>query len=211
MIRLAGQVVPLKVNAEKSDGPSVAKRYRVQGFPTILFINTSGEVEGRIGGYMPPEGFSREMATIEKAHSEFPAMEAKHKAHPSDAGLSARMAVLYAGRGMAEKAEAALAAAQKGPLADKNALAKAYNAVGDHYQAGGQFDKAIPLFKLGAKSATNSNDLAYSDMSIAACYLSQNKVSDAVPYLEATLKIPNCPMDMKAQAEQALASARAKK
>lgn len=211
MIQLAGQLVPLKVNAEKSDGPTIAKKYGVHGFPTILFINSTGEVEGKIGGYMPPEGFSQQMEAIAKSHSEFPALEAKYKAHPNDAAMAAQMAGAYAGRGMMVKAESALAAAEKGPSQDKNALAKAYNAVGDHYQESGEFDRAISLFQKGAKLAVSPNDLAYSHMSIAACYWSQNKPSAAIPSLEATLKVPNCPKDMKAQAEQMLAAAKTRK
>src|SRR5262249_15564150 len=134
VIRLAGQVVPLKVNAEKNDGPSIAKKYGVRGFPTILFINASGVVEGRIGGYMPPEGFSGQMQTLTKAHAEFPALEAKYRSSPHDASLAAKMAGIYAGRGSIDKAETALEAAEKGNLSDKGALAKAYNAVADHYQ-----------------------------------------------------------------------------
>ena len=57
MIKLAAQLVPLKVNAEK-EGKDLAKKYDVRGFPTILFLTAEGDIMGRIGGYMPPTEFA---------------------------------------------------------------------------------------------------------------------------------------------------------
>jgi tetratricopeptide (TPR) repeat protein len=208
VIRLAGQVVPLKINAEKDEGPTVAKKYGIQGYPTILFINAAGEVEGKIGGYLPPEGFSQQMAAISRSHAEFPALVAKFKAHPNDSDLAALLAGAYAGRGKIEEAEAALAVAEKGSPKEKGALAKAYNAVGDFYQEKTNFDKAIPLFQKGAKAGSDPNDIAYSHMSVAACYFSQKKFSEAIPSLESTINLPNCPKDMMEQAKQMLAAAK---
>ena len=50
---MTGQVVPIKLDAEKGEGKTVARKYNVTGFPTILFINESGRVEATVGGYLP--------------------------------------------------------------------------------------------------------------------------------------------------------------
>ena len=51
-------VIPVKVNAEKG-GEDVARRYNVEGFPTILFVNASGEVVKRIDGYVDADDMLR--------------------------------------------------------------------------------------------------------------------------------------------------------
>ncbi len=49
-------VVLVKLNAEK-DGRSEATKYRVDGYPTVLFLNAQGAEVGRIPGYLPPGQF----------------------------------------------------------------------------------------------------------------------------------------------------------
>jgi thiol:disulfide interchange protein len=61
------RMVVVKLDAER-DGRDAARRYRVEGFPTILFLDGSGREVGRIPGYMPPEPFLEELGDIlEKA------------------------------------------------------------------------------------------------------------------------------------------------
>jgi len=87
-------------------------------------------------------------------------------------------------------------------------LAKAYNTVGDKFRQAGQQDKALSLYRKGAKTATEAGDIAYSNLSIAVTYLSQRMSKEALPYLESTIKLPNCPPYMLAQAKQILAAVR---
>jgi thiol:disulfide interchange protein len=47
----AKNLVAIRVNAEKG-GEKVAERYDVQGFPTILFVDGSGNVVKRIDGFV---------------------------------------------------------------------------------------------------------------------------------------------------------------
>jgi len=137
-------------------------------------------VEGTIGGYLPPDGFSQEMSAIAKTHFEFPAAEAKFKAHPADSSLAAKMAGLYAGKGKRIRRKRLLWLRKTAHRIRRGWL-KAYNAVGDHFQGVGQYDKAIPLFKKGAKMGKDPGDIAYSNMSIAACYFSQENAK--TPFL----------------------------
>lgn len=50
-------VLPIRVNAEKGSGRSVAARYRVRGLPTLLFVNADGNVVKRSEGYISADGF----------------------------------------------------------------------------------------------------------------------------------------------------------
>ncbi|MFZ1321091.1 MAG: thioredoxin fold domain-containing protein [Ignavibacteria bacterium] len=46
-----------KIDAEKGEGPELAKKYGVKGFPTIIFTDPSGTEIDRIYGYLPAEQF----------------------------------------------------------------------------------------------------------------------------------------------------------
>lgn len=46
-----------KIDAEKGEGPDLAKKYGVKGFPTIVFANADGTEIDRIYGYVPADQF----------------------------------------------------------------------------------------------------------------------------------------------------------
>jgi thioredoxin-related protein len=46
-----------KIDAEKGEGPDLAKKFNVSGYPTIVFVNGNGEEIDRIVGYLPAKGF----------------------------------------------------------------------------------------------------------------------------------------------------------
>lgn len=60
-----------KLNAEKGDGISVAKQYKVNSYPTYLFVNGNGELIYRLSGKKSPENFLQEgkNAIIESKHT----------------------------------------------------------------------------------------------------------------------------------------------
>ncbi len=52
--------VSLKVDAEKGEGVDLAKRYQVQGFPTMLFLDSDGNVLSSLLGSKAPDVFIKE-------------------------------------------------------------------------------------------------------------------------------------------------------
>ena len=50
-------VVPARVDAEKGEGRKIAGRYAVRSFPTILFLDSSGNEIDRLSGALPAESF----------------------------------------------------------------------------------------------------------------------------------------------------------
>ena len=44
--------ISFKVNAEKGEGPAIAKEYRISGYPTLAYINYKGEVVHRVTSSM---------------------------------------------------------------------------------------------------------------------------------------------------------------
>ncbi len=49
--------IAVKVDAEKGEGRRLAQRYAVRAFPTILFLDPSGNELDRISGVYPPQDF----------------------------------------------------------------------------------------------------------------------------------------------------------
>jgi thiol-disulfide isomerase/thioredoxin len=202
--KAATQLVSVKVNAEK-EGVDAAKKYKVNGFPTILFLAPNGDVAGRIGGYMPPEPFMAEMNKFVTAHRDLPRLEAKAQGGSADATTLAKLTAIYAGKNDADKARTTLAQLERTNPAQAGAnLAKAYNAVGDMYQTAEQFDKAIPLFTRAAKVGKTPQDISYAHISNAVCHFSAGSPKKAIPSLKAILAMKNAPADYREQAQQML-------
>jgi thioredoxin-related protein len=55
VIKWAGQVVPVKINADKQ--PKVLQKYKIEALPTIMFIDAKGKVIGQFLGFYPPADF----------------------------------------------------------------------------------------------------------------------------------------------------------
>lgn len=43
--------IAYKIDAEKGEGPQIARKYRVNAYPTVLFFNAQGQLAGREVGY----------------------------------------------------------------------------------------------------------------------------------------------------------------
>jgi len=54
--------ISYKIDAEKGEGPAIAKKYGVKGFPTYLFVNGDGLLFYSSMGSMPEEKFLKEAA-----------------------------------------------------------------------------------------------------------------------------------------------------
>jgi len=196
VIQLTGRFVPIKLNAEK-DGETVARKYEVRGFPTILFIDPelfdteTGGVVGRIRGYLPPVPFSEQLQSIAQAQQDFPALLERLKVNKNDLEAISGLVVIHHMRQENAKASDLLETGLKiDPENAQGFLTKALNAVADTYQEASEFDKAIVLFKKAAQSGKKTSEIAYAKESIAACYMSQGKIPEAATELNAVLLLP---------------------
>jgi thiol:disulfide interchange protein len=57
------RLVTVKLDAERG-GRADAERYRVEGFPCVLFLNAKGVEVARIPGYLPPGEFLEELKDV---------------------------------------------------------------------------------------------------------------------------------------------------
>ncbi len=63
-------MIAYKIDAEKGEGPDLARKYQVSGFPTILIFSKSGKLVGRITGYRSGPAFLKELEKHTKKSSE---------------------------------------------------------------------------------------------------------------------------------------------
>lgn len=63
VIGLARRFVSVKINAEKG-GEAFARKYKVEGYPTILFLDASGKEVKRLLGAYPAEELSKVMSDL---------------------------------------------------------------------------------------------------------------------------------------------------
>jgi thioredoxin-related protein len=57
-------MVAIKVNAEKDR--SLAAKYKVRGFPTLVFVDGEGKEVGRLVGYRAADRFLKDVEKIVK-------------------------------------------------------------------------------------------------------------------------------------------------
>ena len=60
----AEEMILVKVDAESGDGPEIARRYAVVGYPTVLVLDAHGNELGRLFGYSGPEEFAATLTEI---------------------------------------------------------------------------------------------------------------------------------------------------
>lgn len=54
-----------RVNAESSSGNrALAQKYKIEGYPTIVFVDSTGTEVGRIVGYLPAEEFTKALSQV---------------------------------------------------------------------------------------------------------------------------------------------------
>ena len=91
-------LISKKIDAEKGDGPKQKNKYRVRGYPTILFLDSQGVEIDRIDGYRPPEEFLSELNRIkngENTISEIISRYEKNKHHyPTQISLAEKFVTL---------------------------------------------------------------------------------------------------------------------
>lgn len=73
-----------KIDAEKGEGPELAKKYGIKGFPTIVFANSDGTEIDRIYGYLPAEQFLLKMKDYNAGVNTYGSIKAMLEASPDD-------------------------------------------------------------------------------------------------------------------------------
>jgi thiol-disulfide isomerase/thioredoxin len=77
-------LINVHIDAEKGEGPDLAKRYGVHGFPSLVIVDSTGEEIDRIVGYMPPAEFKMEVERILRGEGTIASLRKKWAESPDD-------------------------------------------------------------------------------------------------------------------------------
>ncbi len=181
--------MPVKIDADKNK--PLLRKYGIRGLPTILFVDSQGEVIKGIVGYRPPEKLVPEMESV------FETMASRARSAVRKAGddgeAHARLGLAYALAGRTTKAEEALGKARvnnyRGP-----AVGQAYNALGDYWTEKKEWDKAIAAYtaasRVGRKQVAV---LAHAKCGLARAYHSTGEAAKARRTAKAVLRLKDLP------------------
>jgi len=84
MAAIAG-VVFMDIDCEKGDGPELAKKYGIRGYPTYIMVNPDGEVTDSWIGYPGPENWAKFVAAGDADRRTIPE---KKKAYETEGSLA---------------------------------------------------------------------------------------------------------------------------
>jgi len=169
-----------------------------------VFIDPkTSEPFARIVGYLAPKAFKNQVGRIVQGYKDLPDLEKRFAKNPNDREVNIRLAMIYALRENATKAEEHLAKALDAKYNGME-IAQVYNAIGDIYQNSDQYDKAIEYFRKAEKSAKNSWDRSYAKLSIVFCYLAKRDNDKAKKETQELLKMPDIDPEHKKMAEEIL-------
>jgi len=192
------KLVSVKVDTETPEGAKLQQKFKVEGLPTIMFLDGDANVQGKVVGFKPPAPFLAKLEVFNKGLKELPAMLAKLKENAGDSKTAVDVVSINAACGKMREAESILEAAVKAG-GDAKELARAHNAIGDGYQEGEKYEEAINEFKKAAKAGA-PKEKVYAISSIAACYDSLKKPKEALAEVENSLKVEGATDEDKKEA-----------
>ncbi len=73
-----------KIDAEKGEGPDLAKKYNVKGYPTIIFVDGDGNEVDRIYGYIFADEFLQKMKDYNAGINTYAALKSAVESSPDD-------------------------------------------------------------------------------------------------------------------------------
>lgn len=201
MIQFSGQLVAVKLNAER-EGKALAMKYRVSGFPTVLYLDADGGEWGRMPGFMPAPEFLQLAGDALKEFKGQPALEAKLKQNPTDSALAAELTQRLTRQGNETKALWAAGLLTKAPQSSK--YASAYIGMGRLYLRKEKGAKARPWFQKALALSTGAEDKAYGHLGLALCYVAERNSKAARAELNALLRVPDAPPGIQEKARSLL-------
>lgn len=183
------------IDAEKGEGPDLAKRYDVHGFPTLVIVDADGAEIDRLVGYSAPAAFVSEVQRIASGRGTLPALRKAVEADPENLSAAVALARREA-RSDRAQAERRLESVRSRAVAkpDAEAEAEACLALGAMAAEARQPERAIEQFAhvlrdLGTTVAAGRTARAMGTIVFVA------KPADAFDLLERALAVAREPAD----------------
>jgi hypothetical protein len=185
--RVSASYAPVRIETDREG--ALAKKHGVRLFPTCIVSDSRGEEAGRIEGFAWAVMFRDELQKIESSFREWSAIRAQYASNPRGGESNAKMAWALAIRHKRDEAERHLATARRAGYRGAY-LAKAHNMIGDLYQFGEDFKKAIWYFRQADSSTKDTADRSYSKVSIMSCMLMSGDTEGARKVAKELVDLP---------------------
>jgi thioredoxin-related protein len=199
------KVVPVKVNAEK-EGVSLAKKYNVTAYPTILFLNSDGTVIGIILGYEPADQFSSKIDTFVSVQKELPILQQKVKENPKDNASLLALAKIYSAQEDTANLDSTLTQMEKNGLGkDASAFYDLEGKLGMIYVNQNDPQKAAPIFTKMIKSGKTDPQKLLGRIGLGITYIQTKQIDKAKSEINKVLNDPKAPENLKTMAQQIMA------
>ena len=207
-IKLLGQeVIPVRLDAE-GDSKALAEKYKIEAYPTLLFLDASGKEIERVTGYEDGDDFSATMAGVLYEHRNAQLLETTFSS-PHDASALARMTIVLAGTERFEEANQFLTrAATEDPNRRLPAVAAAYKMMADTFFGRNEWKQAIPYFEEFVQRSHELREAILGQLMLAVCYVKNNQSSQAISLLNAIKSNPQAIAEEKEVADKILDMAR---
>lgn len=167
VIAAARPLVPLRLDAER-EGESLAKKYAVGAYPTMLFVTADGEEFWRLeGGYSAPQ-FVSALTEVNSAFSKWNAAQKTLETDPDDGEANASVAMVHARRGNLLEAQLAANKARRANVRSRE-LTLAWIAIGDNRRMRSDFRSAVQAYAWGLNAGASGAERSHMLVSIAEC------------------------------------------
>jgi len=174
--------VNVKVNAESS--ATIARKYQVQGFPTIVFMDGQGDEVYRVVGYQLPDQFLQSMKEAQRTQAEFIQTLEKVRAAPEDLQANVSVAIAYFKRRNVEKGKEFMDAALRLDPQNTSALMpELYMHAGLAFGMSGNLKQAIQLLSEGLQKFPTSSVVDETRFYLGLSYLFDNQKENAAKTL----------------------------
>jgi tetratricopeptide (TPR) repeat protein len=100
--------INFKIDAEKGEGVDFAKKYKISGYPTIMFLDANGNEIDRIIGYYPAKDFYEMMVDYNKGVNTLNSLKAELEKDPNDIPANLKIADKYMSLGEIKQAKECL-------------------------------------------------------------------------------------------------------
>lgn len=94
-----------KIDAEKGEGVEFAKKYKIKGYPTVLFLDGDGNEIDRVYGYYPAKDFYEMMVDFNKGVNTMNSLTAVLEKDPDDILANLKIADKYISLGKTDDAK----------------------------------------------------------------------------------------------------------
>lgn len=200
VIEKSAAVVPLKQDVDR-EGRQLAERYKITGYPTILFIDADGNVQDKIVGAMPAAPFAEKLDGV--SYNELVQAKMVLRKAPDNGEANARAAAAYAMRGEFDFAAAAMKKAQEAGY-EGVYLARANLNAGDYHLRRGQLDEALAAFRKADHPRYDDAIRAYAKLRMLELYQRQNDASRAERTAKSLLRLKDAPEPFLRRVREAL-------